>query len=586
MANTEPRLRLRAALSHRDKAKLSIQECAQALASGAINKARHDSLYEFYSGHLRAAEQEVATARAEQRRHLDTLQSKLSAALDSQFGISERATSGILSATKANARNRELAADIERYRAAITECASLISANSAAELGGFIDLPLDQYARPTLGEPAPVSRFQIAATYLLPVVMLFSAFLPWLKLGNDVRALLDIVPLLSSAGAAPDAPSDLLRFVWLPFVLIPLLAYPISLLRDHQNAGWGLILTGLGAVSAVLVPLGALSVNPGNPVSIVEFIVGLQFGAFAYLVSGAALALLGAFRLRLRSMPGEQTNRGVLLLAASGLLILLAGGVVLLFTPKPSAVVFEARPPDPATGQIVFSCNNRAPAPIELYVPWPEQGNRGMTGLQATYGVSVYVQLDNSSEFKLFPLSQDYWVRRGIPFPENRALRVDPQHTLDLALDTRRLQDTTPAVQRIRLVVARADGRTAYSFDSDPLPSRGAGASSSRAPDGLDADAPSSPGGAAPGSARGAAAGTIVRYLGLVGEKIALSVTPQGSDRSKNVSVSAGDTVDDGWTLKEVVSQSSSIVLIEERTGKTISISRGSSETLVRGRRP
>jgi hypothetical protein len=82
----------------------------------------------------------------ELKREIAALGEELLTALAEQSALSQRAAAGRIAASKANERNRELIVTIGRLRDAIAERHALLSAKGLAELGGFIDLPIEEYA--------------------------------------------------------------------------------------------------------------------------------------------------------------------------------------------------------------------------------------------------------------------------------------------------------------------------------------------------------------------------------------------------------------------------------------------------------
>ena len=127
MANVDRNARLRYAFSYREKAR-SLSERAPPPSHAQRAQLLIDSLLD------------------ELRREAAALGEELLAALAEQSVLYQRATAGRITASKANERNRELIVTIRRLRDAIAERNALLSAKSPVELGGFIDLPIEEYA--------------------------------------------------------------------------------------------------------------------------------------------------------------------------------------------------------------------------------------------------------------------------------------------------------------------------------------------------------------------------------------------------------------------------------------------------------
>jgi len=127
VANVDRNARLRYALSYREKAR-SLSERVPPPSHAERAQLLIDSLLD------------------ELRREIAALGEELLAALAEQSVLYQRATAGRITASKANERNRELTVTIGRLRDAIAERHALLSAKGPAELGGFIDLPIEEYA--------------------------------------------------------------------------------------------------------------------------------------------------------------------------------------------------------------------------------------------------------------------------------------------------------------------------------------------------------------------------------------------------------------------------------------------------------
>lgn len=134
MDNSTPTTLLRCALSYLEKAHRS----ADAFTT---------------TSHIQRAQGLVAALRRALENEIVAGGGELQRAIEEQSQLAERATTGRIRPEKANALNRELLSRITWLRAAVAEHNAALGAASAADLGGFFDLPLDEY-------PATIARLR------------------------------------------------------------------------------------------------------------------------------------------------------------------------------------------------------------------------------------------------------------------------------------------------------------------------------------------------------------------------------------------------------------------------------------------
>ena len=96
--------------------------------------------------HFERAQVLIAALRQQLRNDLAGLADELRRFLREQSALGERATAGRIRPDKANALNREILAKIARARAAVADLNAALGAESASDLGGFVDLPIEEYA--------------------------------------------------------------------------------------------------------------------------------------------------------------------------------------------------------------------------------------------------------------------------------------------------------------------------------------------------------------------------------------------------------------------------------------------------------
>ena len=109
-----------------------------------LEKAQRDT--EAASPHARSAESLLAQLREVLQRERTEADDRLRALLAEQTQLSQRVTKRKVSAADANALNRRLSAQIAEQRKTIAELDACLTARSANDLGGFIDLPIEAYS--------------------------------------------------------------------------------------------------------------------------------------------------------------------------------------------------------------------------------------------------------------------------------------------------------------------------------------------------------------------------------------------------------------------------------------------------------
>jgi hypothetical protein len=148
------------ALSHREKARGLVAEAEQAAAAGALDPERHAALRDFYAKHLGDAEARLARLQDRERRKLGSLEHQLRATINDQARLVDRAVAGKVTPEKANALNRQYQQEIAGLESAIEATESLLNATHSQDLGGFVDLPLEEYIFAQQHAFTPVERWR------------------------------------------------------------------------------------------------------------------------------------------------------------------------------------------------------------------------------------------------------------------------------------------------------------------------------------------------------------------------------------------------------------------------------------------
>lgn len=155
------------ALSHREKARALMAEADHAAANGTLDPERYAALRDFYTTHLQHAESRLAQLQDRERRKLSSLQHQLRATINDQARLVDRAVAGKITAEKANALNRQYQDEIANLENAIDATESLLNATHSSELGGVIDLPLEEYNTISHVPITPVERWRARRWALL-----------------------------------------------------------------------------------------------------------------------------------------------------------------------------------------------------------------------------------------------------------------------------------------------------------------------------------------------------------------------------------------------------------------------------------
>jgi hypothetical protein len=181
------------ALSHREKARAMMAEAEQAQAAGRLDAARYTALRDFYAKHLQDAESHLARLQEQERRRLDSLEHQLRATINEQARLVDRAMAGEVAPAKANELNRGFQHEIAALEGRIEASRQVLSATHAADLGPFVDRPLDDYAAPA-SQIAPLldrwqsRRWAIVASALFVLGLLLFLVLRRGPTGADLEA--------------------------------------------------------------------------------------------------------------------------------------------------------------------------------------------------------------------------------------------------------------------------------------------------------------------------------------------------------------------------------------------------------------
>ena len=140
--------RLRAALSYREKVEGASRDARAALEARGMAPEEHDARRNALHAHLDRAEAATAAARQAIRDRIEQLAASLQAALARKGPLAREVAEGRLAAEEANRAGRALAAQVADLRATIRELNAAHAAQTSDDVGGFVDVPMDEYSRP------------------------------------------------------------------------------------------------------------------------------------------------------------------------------------------------------------------------------------------------------------------------------------------------------------------------------------------------------------------------------------------------------------------------------------------------------
>lgn len=562
MADESLQQQLRRALSYRLKVERLERESEDALRKDRVDQERYEALREFYIAHKEKSERALQDVRRRIQSRLVALDDESAAIAERQTELGQRVAAGQTPADAANRTNRDFLAQLAAKQDERTRLLAVVSANDPAQAGGFIDMPLEEYARAArLRSPAAL-RSARALAFFVPFVAASMVFLPWVAI-HDTPYSLRTLGATIPAGSAPFAPAYAL--VWLVYFIIPLLSLCFTALSHNRRAGRGVMAMGFAAIAAVILGVFALpAIAPIPGLTLAGVLTGLGAGALGYLVGALALLFIG--RARIGEDSRERVPFGLPYAFGATAAMALIGvlGVVAVFAG--GAVSATASFVNPSQGLIEVAYSNASPASATVHVPWP--GAPG-GGLANRFGVSVLVREEGGNEFRLLPQSEACWTYPSPPGPGN-ALEIPPRRSGEAIFDARQLSQLGIRPAAVRLVMTNSFGETlgAYDFtlpaDLPPPPAQQRSLPEARAaqtnppPAVSAAPMPSAEPAAPPRPAEEPAAPRAVYSVRIAGvlpnpddPAVVIEVTsPDG--RRERVTVREGDAVVEGWMVREM----------------------------------
>lgn len=204
---------------------------------------------------LRQAEFYLRQTVAQHQGYLQRLGGELQASLVEMERIGQRAASGRITPEDAEMARAEVARRVERLRGEIAGCNSLLGARRSGEAGGFIDLPLEEYA-PRLGlKPAARARDRWEPRHYLMIAALA------IVMGIACYAYYThkAAPRLACEAAYQPAPAEAAVLTITNTGLTPILLHvpwqdPIPAAQREGHCGLSVFARSAGDTEMLLVP--------------------------------------------------------------------------------------------------------------------------------------------------------------------------------------------------------------------------------------------------------------------------------------------------------------------------------------------
>lgn len=593
-APIDPKLPLRLAYSHREKAEVAIRQCDRSLQDGGVDTEHHTKLRAVYERELHQAQRTIDRLLGIEKARMESLEAQRRAALEEQLHLPERVTAGKISARDANDANRRLTQRLTELDAQIAVCRSRMESRTSEELGGFIDLSFSEYAaeevRPidAARQDATRDRSSLRDWYITSIVALIAAiavFLPWFGKDGVTSSLITADGALVQLAAQAGLHAGIARFVWVPFAVTPFLGVLMTAGRNVKMFGWGFLLLGLVMLACAAFPGLVLGAGASESASIFYLLSSFRVGALLYCASAVGLIVLGAFRV---SPPGDSLRHAIAvslaLLGAFGAIGLLAA-VALLGVQGLAKVEFSATLDTTTNDRIVFSIANGGRDPVACFFPLPPDARSvtSLTNPSHTFGVHVGVRERGRDVFSTLPPSSRVWSFAQGPLPEDMQVLVNAGSVLKGNLDLRQLSavGVDPVAVRIELValdgslIEQSEVVLDERYLSAPGPIRDPL---------IITPPPARPGPSAPGAAadatpsapaEGRQQGLNVEFVGAVAGRAIIRVySPDGSTYEEAVA-GPGELVAGEWTVESLVRQPSSVNMKHVDTGAAVQVIRG-----------
>lgn len=590
-APQDPKLPLRLAYSHREKAEVAMRQCERSFAQGGVDRESHDKLRAGYEREAQLAQRNIQRLIGIEHARMETLEAQRRAALEEQLHLPERVAAGKIDAHAANDTNRRLAQRIAELDGQIIACRARIEAQTSEALGGFIDLPFSDYVS-AQARGLDASRQDRAITAvrmrdwyyasLLAIAAAVAVFLPWLSSAGVTTSLLTSDGGLSLLARDAGLPAGFARFAWIFYAILPFLGVLMTASRNAKLLGWGFLFLGLTMLACVTFPGLAIGARGPGPANLAQLLGSFRIGTLVYCASAIGLVVLGAYRI---SPPGDSLRHaasvslGLLVsLGCVGLLTALA----LLGVQGAANVAFSAEFDASQKDRIAFTVRNDGRDPIACFFPLPDHADEMAlpAGAAHAFGLRLEIREKGRDVFSAAPPAPYVWNIAQGPLPENQAAIINAGVTLKGSLDLRQLSalGVEPDAVRLQLLarngalVGEAEIELSGQYLSKPASIR----------DPLIVTPPPPRPSAQPETAAPAetpAPTTVdvlkVELAGTVGGKALIRVYSQDESEYAEVLAAPGQTVAGGWVLDSIVRRPSSVTMKHTKTGADVQVIRG-----------
>jgi hypothetical protein len=172
----------RLALSYLERIEGELAHWTKLRADKQLARTKYDEVRARYDQHVGRARRAVDDMRRTAKHEIPAAETLVDNARQEQKTLVKQAAKGGADAAKLNARGREVAARLAQFETQLEELRTIVEAKSTGELGGGVDLPLEEYPRRLDLLPAP-PRISIRRLTPLQSNLLSGAFMLLLVLG-------------------------------------------------------------------------------------------------------------------------------------------------------------------------------------------------------------------------------------------------------------------------------------------------------------------------------------------------------------------------------------------------------------------
>ncbi|MCC6797394.1 MAG: hypothetical protein IT366_19930 [Candidatus Hydrogenedentes bacterium] len=591
----DPKLPLRLAFSHKEKAEVAIRQCDRSLQSGGIDRDHHTKLRVQYDRELQVAKRTIERLLGIERARLETLETQRRASLEEQLHLGERVSAGKLSAQNANTANRRLTQRLAELNAQIEICRGRAETHTSEQVGGFIDLPFSEYATaearslnisPRVSLNGNVRMRDWYLTGAFAVIAAVSVFLPWFDTAGAISSLARPDSAVVSIAVQSGISAPLSQLAWILYAVLPFAGVLMTAGRKVWLLGWGYLTLGLLMLALAAYPSLAVGARDAAAPSIVGLASAFRMGAALYCASALGFLVLGAFRV---SPAGDSlrhaTTVSLALLGALAGVGLLAA-FALIGVQGTAQVTFSAVLDESTRDRVAFEVNNEGRDPISCYFPLPAD----LSGLKSsaieshTFGMHVSVRERNREAFSAVQVSPQVWRFTQGPLPSSGEMLVNPGTALKGTLDLRQLSSLGVEAASVRLQLLALDGALVNETEVE-LGERYLSTPGKIRDPLIIAPPPPRPvsgGEPTPQEASTPAASTLpqvesafVEYVGAIGAQGVFRVYAKGGGSFTEVKAAVEGTVLTGWSVESFSRQPSGAVLLHKESGARVQVARG-----------